>query len=685
MTLRPLDLPAAVGLTLALAVGLASPGPAAAATYLVLQVEDAPGEGFYDPSPVTPAGGNPATSLGEARLAALQFAAGLWAERLDSPVPIRLAVRFEPLGGTASAATLGLGGPTAVYRDFENVPQPATWFSAALADLIAGEDLDGGAAPDLEVVFNLDVDGPVALGAGKFYYGFDGHPPVGDVSFVQVALHEIAHGLGFTSMLDLSTGAKLFGYDDVYMSWVERVGAVPPDLPSMTDGERLDALRSGPDLRWVGPRLAEAAAALTAGADAQGRLELYAPAQITTSTLRHFAAALTPDDVMEPFYAEGAWDLTLARALLADLGWGGPPGCVEPPGPELGIVFIDDALPAGATGWAENDVWLWVGAEPAPFSGTRMHHSALDPGMHQHYFQYATETLTLAAGDVLFVHAYLYPNALPTTLMLQFRTTTDWLRAYWGADSLLWDPRVRIGDLPPAGEWVRLEVPVAALGLEDQAIHGLAFTLNGGTASWDLAGVERANGTVVTWFDDELPPGAQSLADKDGWVWTAANPPVFSGQVAHHSLDRPGMHQHVFQDPQVPVLVGADDTLYVDVFLDSASLPRELMVHWRADGSWEHRAYWGENLLAWGTDGAASRYPMGGLPPAGAWVRLEVPAAAVDVANRWVSGVAFTLYDGKAIWDTAGVLPGSLPSAAATPATTARGDRAAGSAATPRR
>ena len=355
---------ATAALPLALALVLAAaPSPARAAAYLVLQVEGAPGQGFNDPSPINPAGGNPATTLGEARLRALEFAAGLWADRLDSPVPIEIAVRFEPLGGTESFATLGLGGPVDVYRDFAGTPQPATWFPAALANRLAGTDLDEGTSPDVEVVFNLDVDGPQVLGPGRFYYGLDGHPPAGDASFVQVALHEIAHGLGFTSQLDLATGAKLLGYDDVYMSWVERVGAAPPDLPSMSDGERLDALRSGPELRWFGPRLGEASAAMTAGADAQGRVDLHAPAQVTTSTLHHFATALDPDDLMEPFYAEGAWDLTLARALLADLGWGGPPGCLPNAAcPEPAVLLTDNFSDGDLAGWSVVD----VGANSAP-------------------------------------------------------------------------------------------------------------------------------------------------------------------------------------------------------------------------------------------------------------------------------------------------------------------------------
>ncbi len=45
-----------------------------------------------------------------------------------------------------------------------------------------------------------------------------------------------------------------------------------------------------------------------------------------------------------------------------------------------------------------------------------------------------------------------------------------------------------MGMLPPAGRWVRLEVPAAAVGLEGHTVNGMAFTLAGGLASWDRAG-----------------------------------------------------------------------------------------------------------------------------------------------------------------------------------------------------
>jgi hypothetical protein len=45
-----------------------------------------------------------------------------------------------------------------------------------------------------------------------------------------------------------------------------------------------------------------------------------------------------------------------------------------------------------------------------------------------------------------------------------------------------------MGALPVAGQWVRLEVPVAQVGLANRSINGIAFTLHGGRATWDHIG-----------------------------------------------------------------------------------------------------------------------------------------------------------------------------------------------------
>jgi hypothetical protein len=60
-----------------------------------------------------------------------------------------------------------------------------------------------------------------------------------------------------------------------------------------------------------------------------------------------------------------------------------------------------------------------------------------------------------------------------------------------------------VGSLPTAGQWVRLEVPASAVGLEGKIVIGMAFSLYGGRAAFDRAGKFipdlDANGLLDTW------------------------------------------------------------------------------------------------------------------------------------------------------------------------------------------
>jgi hypothetical protein len=157
----------------------------------------------------------------------------------------------------------------------------------------------------------------------------------------------------------------------------------------------------------------------------------------------------------------------------------------------------------------------------------------------------------------------------------------------------------------------------------------------------------------VVWVEDRLPAGGQGYAQRDRWQWTGT--PKYSGKLAHRSVHTNGLHQHYFDNATATLNIGAGDILYAWVYLDPKRLPREIMLQW-SDGSWEHRAYWGQNLIPYGTLGTPGRRYMGPLPPAGRWVRLKVPAALVGLEGSSVKGMAFTLQGGTAVWDRAGKL-----------------------------
>jgi len=140
------------------------------------------------------------------------------------------------------------------------------------------------------------------------------------------------------------------------------------------------------------------------------------------------------------------------------------------------------------------DAWAWVSSNPAPFSGTLAHQSRVASGEHQHFFFNASATLDVTVGDTLFVYVYLDPANPPSEVMLQWHDGTNWEhRAYWGANQIPWGTngsasRRSMGTLPAAGQWVRLEVPAALVGMEGRTLKGMAYTLYNGRATWDRAG-----------------------------------------------------------------------------------------------------------------------------------------------------------------------------------------------------
>ncbi len=169
-----------------------------------------------------------------------------------------------------------------------------------------------------------------------------------------------------------------------------------------------------------------------------------------------------------------------------------------PPAPKFAeLIWIDDNLPAGAKAVVDNGVnlaWNFVGKPDPVHSGDKAIKLTAQ-ALQQVVLQEANPPLTVGAGDKLFAFVFLDPANPPKQIMLQWHTS-NWLhRAYWGEDLIPWGranstERRRIGDLPATGQWVKLEVPAAQVGIKPgMAINGWACTQHGGTAFWDKNGI----------------------------------------------------------------------------------------------------------------------------------------------------------------------------------------------------
>ncbi|HEY7495639.1 MAG TPA: hypothetical protein VIH59_31615 [Candidatus Tectomicrobia bacterium] len=296
---------------------VASPG-AYAATITVVN-NDSAGEGFNDSTPVAPVGGNPGATRGAQRLNAFQHAANIWAGLLASTVTIRVSARFDPLPCAATSAVLGSAGPTSAVRDFSEALVASTWYPAALANALRGSDFNTS-LDDINATFNSAI-GTTCPFPQVWYYGLDASPPAGQIDFVSVVVHELGHGLGFLTFVDLVSGAKLLGFDDTFMRNLEDHGATPSSYPGMTNAQRVAASKDTGNLHWGGANVKAASGGLTAG-KVNDHVRMFAPNPSQSgSSVSHWDTALTPNQVMEPSYTEPHHNPVLELPLFQDIGW----------------------------------------------------------------------------------------------------------------------------------------------------------------------------------------------------------------------------------------------------------------------------------------------------------------------------------------------------------------------------
>jgi PKD repeat protein len=285
-----------LGLCLVLA---ATPAPAVTITIVN---KDSAGQGLNDPTPATPVGGNPGTTIGQQRLNVFNEAARIWGQILPGSVEIRVDASFTPLDCTENTAVLGGTNPTYAVSDFPSAPLPGMWYVVAEASELAGEDqLDTGES-HMSSTFNSNLGQPGCFTGYPFYYGFDTNGPTGSVNFLITALHEFSHGLGFISLVDPSTGELFYSQPDIFDAFVYDTTKAKSLNQMTSDADRQAAVINTGNLVWNGPA-ANAAAAAYLGLPF---LDVTAPPAIAgpmTVGTASFGARLTQTGVSGPLVA----------------------------------------------------------------------------------------------------------------------------------------------------------------------------------------------------------------------------------------------------------------------------------------------------------------------------------------------------------------------------------------------
>ncbi len=152
----------------------------------------------------------------------IQAAVDVWSANFQSSVPIKVEATW---GRSQVYGLLGSARPGNYFNNFINAPDPTLWYPSALANALAGRDLDKS---NPEIVIQVNS-------AAAWDTRNDGKPSGSEYDLQSVFIHEIGHGLGF---LSTDSYDPFFGY-----------GSIDQPTPfdaylQLTDGRRLSDLPS---------------------------------------------------------------------------------------------------------------------------------------------------------------------------------------------------------------------------------------------------------------------------------------------------------------------------------------------------------------------------------------------------------------------------------------------------------
>ncbi len=246
---------------------------------------------------------------------AVQAAINTWSQYWQSSVPVNVSARYisEGNGGILASAS-----PVNFFQGFTGAPDPNIWYPSAMANALAGKDLDSQ-NPEIQININSTM-------ASSFYLGTDGNCPSNQYDLESIILHEMAHGFGFLSN---DSYDPFFGYGTIdqptpFDAFAQTSdGTRLMDIPSPS--AQLGSALQNP-LTWAG--------ALGIAANNGVRPVLYTPKPYESgSSVSHLDSATFqgsgPNALMTPSWAAGAVFQTpgsLVVAMLQDMRTKPPAG-----------------------------------------------------------------------------------------------------------------------------------------------------------------------------------------------------------------------------------------------------------------------------------------------------------------------------------------------------------------------
>ncbi|MGL1887428.1 MAG: T9SS type A sorting domain-containing protein [Reichenbachiella sp.] len=139
----------------------------------------------------------------ESAIPAIEEAILIWDSQINTTVPIKIKLQWTDTGSSTLAKTK----PSSYLKNFSHQTPAVVWYPIALAEKIAGKELNNAQDYEIEIVINK---------MGNWYYGLDQLPADDQYDLLSILLHEIAHGLGFLSDAKDTGGGISFSSDDSF-------------------------------------------------------------------------------------------------------------------------------------------------------------------------------------------------------------------------------------------------------------------------------------------------------------------------------------------------------------------------------------------------------------------------------------------------------------------------------------
>jgi len=319
------------------------------------------------------------------------------------------------------------------------------------------------------------------------------------------------------------------------------------------------------------------------------------------------------------------------------------PFASQPTPPAGDQVFIDDALPGGAT--VTTGSVNWDTSQYATGTQSFYHQGA---GTNTLRIDDLSQIFKYGSGKAVF-YVLIDPcdptSEIKVTWSSGFRTAT----AYWGSNLIGNTPAnstvFNRGALPSTGSWARLEVPIGThLGLRGHEVEWMQIETYDGRVWFDHVGTDGVGCSAAVasapsippgatvWIDDSLPSGATL----DYGYWWSDQKASGTQSLAYF---------YISQQATSPVKVtglnqatASGDNLILYVMPTGCVELKELKITWYA-GSSEGSVYYGTvGVPAIG--GESSAVFMGStVPAADTWTRIEIPAATVGLDGATITGI----------------------------------------------